>query len=58
MCLINQEDMEIVKIYALNIGVTKYTKQTLAGPREKETINNSTDFSAPLSTMDVIQTKN
>ena len=51
---INQEDMNIVNIYASNIGAPKYKKKILED--FKKDINSNTiilgDFNAPLSKMD------
>ena len=51
---IQEEDITIINIYAPNIGVTQYVRQTLTSMKGE--INNNTiivgDFNTPLTTMD------
>ena len=49
-----QEDITIVNVYALNIGVPQYIRQTLTGIRGEIDSNTKIvgDFNSPLSSMD------
>ena len=48
-----QEDITIVNVYALNIGVPQYIRQTLTGIRGEIDSNTIVgNFNTPLSTMD------
>ena len=51
---IHKEDITIVNVYALNIGVPQYIRQTLTGIRGEIDSNTKIvgDFNSPLSSMD------
>ena len=56
---IHQEDINIVNIYAPNIGTPKYIRKTLEDLK-KDIISNTLivgDFNTPLSTMDNLPSK-